>query len=102
MIIALLTVAYVHADPWVGFTKVTHLYPTSNSYIFLVEEKHPELSSCDLGRRFSIALDNPNYDALVSSLLLAFASGKEVYINVDGEGPNLPTCSPTINRFMVK
>jgi hypothetical protein len=91
-----------HADPWVGYTKVLNLYPTSTTYIFIVDAKHPELSSCDLGRRFSIALDNPNYDALVSTLLLAYASGKEVYINVNGADYNGAVCSPTINRLMVK
>jgi hypothetical protein len=98
-IAALLFSNPVLSDPWHGWTKITTLYPYSGGYIFMVESPLTEFSSCDNGRRFSIALGHQNYDAMVSSLLLAFASDYAIRVNLDARSG--PTCQPTINRFMV-
>lgn len=55
--------------PWHGYTQVTHLYPATGGYFFLVSDPLPDYSSCDNSRRFSIPLDHPNYEAMVSTLM---------------------------------
>lgn len=90
---------FAFADPWVGYSKISYLYPTSAGYAFLLQVSLPERSLCDEGRRFSIPLSHPNYNAMVSSLMMAFASGKSIKINlVTGEAP---TCSPSVDRFFI-
>jgi hypothetical protein len=89
----------VQAEPWHVYTKITHLYPTTTGYAFLVEAPLPERSLCDDGRRFSISLSHANYDAMVSSLLMAYAAEMSIRLNlVTGEAP---TCSPSVDRFFV-
>ncbi len=88
------------ADPWSGKTKIRWLYPSTGGYAFSTQDyQNTELSSCDSGTRFLISIDHPNYNAMVSSLIMAFASDKEVNINIDGEKGK--SCSPTINRMFV-
>lgn len=82
---------------WSGKTNITTLYPTSQTYVFNVTYSNP-LSTCDNGTRFSIPPTNPNYTALVSTLVSAFMAGKQININVDSQSAN---CQPTINRFIV-
>jgi non-ribosomal peptide synthetase component E (peptide arylation enzyme) len=82
---------------WSEKTKITYLYPTSENYVFNVSYSNP-LSTCDNGTRYSIALTNPNYNSLVSTLISAFMAGKEILINIDSQAAN---CQPTINRFIV-
>lgn len=83
---------------WSGKTVITDLYPTSGQYIFNVSYSNP-ISICDNGTRFSISMSNPNYNALVSSLIAAFMAGKEINFNVqDAQGSG---CSPEINRFII-
>jgi len=83
---------------WSGKTTITNLYPTSGSYIFNVTFSNV-LSTCDQGKRFSIHTTNPNYNALVSSLVAAFMAGKQINFNVnDSQGSS---CYPEINRFIV-
>lgn len=95
-----LSACYSFADPWHGYTKVTHLYPAKFGYIFLVDSPLTDYSSCDNGKRFMIDLNHPNYEAMVSTLLLAYAAGKDVHINL--EDRTSTTCSPAIDRFMVR
>lgn len=91
----------VNADPWHGYTKISHLYPTTSGYVFLMDSPNTEYSSCDNGKRFRIEKSHPNYESLVSSLLLAFSQQKLVRINIDGHKYSSPTCSPTINRMII-
>lgn len=96
--LAILPLICQSAEFWSGKTTITHLYPMSNMYVFNVTYSNP-LSTCDNGRRFSIDMANPNYNALVSSLVAAFMAGKEIDFNVDdaqGSG-----CAPSINRFFI-
>ena len=86
------------AEFWSGETTVTHLYPTSNMYVFNVTYAN-SLSTCDNGRRFRIDMANPNYNALVSSLLAAFMAGKKINFNVDDAQGS--SCEPSINRFFI-
>lgn len=88
------------ADPWHGYTKIIHLYPASDAFNFLVEDPLPEYSACDNGRRFSVPLDHPNYQALISSLMMAFASDRTIRMNLDSRSSAV--CSPTINRVFVR
>lgn len=88
------------ADPWISSVKVVQLYPSSEGYIFIINDGAlPELSTCSDGKRFSIALTHPNYDAMVSTLIFAFASAKTINLNLVSN--QAPTCSPTIGRFSV-
>lgn len=90
----------VFADPWSGKTKIKWLYPSQSGYHFgTTDYANKDLSTCDAGTRFHIPLDHPNYEAMVSSLIAAFAVEKDVNINIDGEGGEL--CSPSINRMFV-
>lgn len=86
------------ADPWHGPTKIERLYPTSDFFAFIVSTPLESQSACDNGRRFHIARDNPNYDALVSALMLAYTMGKEITININGN--DTAQCSASINRFI--
>ena len=88
------------ADPWLT-AKITHLYPSSDGYVFLMTNGNSEFGSCDGGKRFKVALNHPNYDALVSSLLLAYSTDSTIKINIDGEKYTSPTCAPTINRLIM-
>lgn len=100
MSLLLLTLPLVShsAEIWSGRTKIVHLYPTSYNYIFMVNFSNA-LSTCDSGKRYSIAQTNSNYNALVSTLTAAFMAGKEISFNVnDDQGNN---CAPIINRFIV-
>ncbi|WP_394203730.1 hypothetical protein [Marinagarivorans algicola] len=88
------------ADPWTGKTKIKWLYPAASGFHFGTQEyANSDLSSCDHGTRFHIPLDHPNYNALVSSMLAAFAADKQINININGEEGK--SCSPSINRFFV-
>lgn len=87
------------ADPWHGWTKINILYPGSGAYIFIVEKPLPSISLCDGGKRFSILTSHDNYDAMVSSLLMAYVANKEIWINLNNA---TPSCSPPINRFQIR
>ena len=88
------------ADPWSGWTKITHLYPHSGGLTFLSEYANTDISSCDHGKRFQIHKSHPNYEMLSSILIAAFMGNKEVFFNIDSNQSK--TCTPTINRFMVR
>ncbi|WP_265462775.1 hypothetical protein [Aeromonas salmonicida] len=90
------------AEQWIGYTKITALYPANDGMVFLVAEPHPEVSSCDGGQRLQIPLTHPNYNTMVSTLIMAFTTSKEVYLNVSTEKLKVPTCAAPVNRFMVK
>lgn len=86
------------AEFWSGLTTITTLYPTPSNYIINVSYTNA-LSTCNNGSRFSIDITNPNYNALVSTLIAAFMAGKKINFNVDdSQGAS---CSPYINRFIV-
>lgn len=91
---------YALADPWHGYTKIIYLYPASDAFHFLVVDGLPEYSACDNGKRFSVPLNHPNYQALISSLMMAFASDRHIRINLDSRSGAV--CSPTINRVFVR
>ena len=93
-----MSAGFSYADPWHGFTTIEKLYPSFDGYFFLVNDPLTSHSSCDGGRRFHIKLDHPNYDAMVSSLLLAYSTKTKINMNVDGSGS--PNCSASINRFI--
>lgn len=83
---------------WSGKTNIKTLYPSDTGYVFNVNYSN-SLSTCDGGSRFSISLTSPNYQALVSTLMAAFFSGKEISIHVyDNQGTS---CSPALDRFIV-
>lgn len=98
MITMLIFINFANADPWHGYTKITHLYPSNDGMIFMVEDPLPEFSACDDGKRFLISINHPNYDVMVSSLLLAYSVGKSIRINLNTISNT--TCSPSINRFI--
>ena len=82
---------------WSSPTKITMLYPASDGLLFITEYSHPQ-ATCDNGKRFMIAMTNPNYDVLASSLLAAFYSGKTIRMNFVETGPS---CAVVVNRFFV-
>lgn len=88
------------ADPWHGYTKVTHLYPSHDGYFFFVKDGLPSQSTCDNGRRFYVALDHPNYQALVSALMVAYTADVRVRFNINGRVE--PDCAASINRLMLE
>lgn len=87
-----------HAEIWSGETTITSLYPTSTGYIFTTAYANTNLSTCDNGRRWSISSSFSNYNAMVATLIAAFASGNRVTLNID-ELP--PSCEGHVNRFIV-
>lgn len=68
---------------WSGRTKITHLYPTPSSYIFKTSYSNTSLSSCDNGTRWYISKSYENYDAMVATLLMAFAAGYDIDMNIE-------------------
>jgi len=88
------------ADPWLT-ANVAQLYPSVDGYVFMTSNGNSEFSSCSGGKRFKVALDHPNYDALVGTLLLAFSTDSTIKINIDGEQYTSPVCAPTINRLLM-
>jgi len=93
---------FSYADPWSGWTKVSYIYPYSAGLNIITQYKNTELSSCDNGGRFFLPKTNANYQVLSSAIIAAFIAGKEINFNIDGEGITQPTCSPTLNRLMVR
>ncbi len=89
----------VFADPWSEQAKITMLYPYDEGLIFVTSYKNPEISTCNDGARFSINKSHPNYTILVSSMIAAFMSGKEIKFNITSG--QQPTCKPVINRFAI-
>ncbi len=61
--------------------------------------KNTGISTCNVGTRFSIDKSHPNYTILVSSMIAAFMSGKEINFNITSG--QQPTCAPVINRFLI-
>ena len=100
LVLCMTYVSVAYADPWSGYTNITGLYPYVGGLIFNTEYANQELSTCDNGHRFQIAIDHPNYQLMSSALLAAFISGKQVNFNI--ESGQQPTCQPKINRFMVR
>lgn len=90
----------VIADPWHEYTNIEQLYPSFDGYYFIVGTPLTSQSACDNGKRFHIKLDHPNYDALVSSLMFAHATGKKIRMNIDGN--STPQCSASVNRFTIE
>lgn len=99
LILGMLFTISAQADPWHGYTKITHIYPHYSGLNFMVDSPLPEISTCDGGRRFFISKSHPNYDTMVATLMIAFSSNKSVYLNL--ETRDSPTCAPSINRFML-
>lgn len=88
------------ADVWTGNTGIRWVYPNNGGVSLGTKDYANEaLSSCDQGRRFTILSTHPNYDAMVSALMMAFAAGKEISMNIDEDAGKV--CAPEINRFFV-
>ena len=87
------------SDIWSGFTKITHLYPTSGVFIFNTEYSNTTYSSCDNGKRFSINTNNVDYKVQVSVLTAAFMAGKEIHMHILDRPV---ACNAVIDRFIVR
>ncbi len=87
------------AEIWTGYHNVNFLYPSASGLIIISEYSNSERSSCDNGKRYLINKSHPNYDTLVSSMLMAFASDKKLTFVINDSQPR--TCSPDINRFII-
>jgi len=97
--LGLLFCGIVSADPWSGNATINTLYPTTDGLTFMTSYVNTELSLCDGGKRFKIAKTHPNYDVMVSTMISAFMSGKEISFNI--ESGQQPSCAPAINRFLL-
>lgn len=86
------------AETWSDITHVTQLYPYAGGLIFTTDYANESLSSCNEGKRFSISIDHPNYQVMVSAMMTAYVAGKSIQFNVDSQPK---TCMPTINRFQM-
>jgi hypothetical protein len=75
------------------------MYPAADGLYFISIYKNTSLSTCDGGGRWFIASSSPNYQVMVATLLTAFASGKQVNLNIT---VNNPQCAGVVNRFIVK
>jgi hypothetical protein len=84
---------------WSTWTKVTMLYPASNVLIFYTEYSN-SLSTCNSGTRFRLDITNEDYKTQVAVLTMAYATGKEVKVNINDEQE--PNCNPIVNRFLVR
>lgn len=86
------------AEIWSGQTLIEHAYPEASGFNFMTKYSNPSLSNCDNGGRCSIAGTEPNYQATVDTLLIAFAAG-EVNLSLT---VNPMRCAGVVNRFIVK
>lgn len=86
-------------EVWSGWTRITFLYPQSTGMNFNTAYANTSLSSCDSGTRWDISSAYPNYNTLVATLIAAFASGKEINMNIT---VNPPACAGVVNRFLVR
>jgi hypothetical protein len=89
---------FAQAEIWSTTTRITALYPSSTGYAFNTEYANTTYSTCDNGRRWEIPKSYATYDALVATLLLAFAQDRPIQLAID-EVP--PSCSGRVNRFYV-
>lgn len=60
---------------------------------------HP-LGTCGSGQRFIIKTDHPNYDVLVSTVLMGFASERPLRVYFDDSQP--AACDPVVDAVMVQ
>ncbi len=79
---------------------LTYVYPTETAFVITYETESNAISTCNGGKRFSIALSHPNYDALVSTVLAAHFADREVRIYV--EDTQSPACAPLIRDVLVR
>lgn len=95
-----LAAVQVHAaEVWSGDTRIEQMYPAADGMYFITTYKNTSLSTCDGGGRWYIAASSANYQVMVASLLTAFASGKQLNLNIT---VNTPQCAGVVNRFIVK
>ncbi|MEO8298798.1 MAG: hypothetical protein ABI574_13425 [Burkholderiales bacterium] len=86
-------------EMWSPSTKVAGLYPASDGFYFTTVYANTVVSTCDNGRRYMIALTNPNYKALIGSLMFAFGSDKTIYFHLPD---STPSCAPVVDRFQMQ
>lgn len=96
--LALCALQSAHAEIWSDTTKIVTLYPSATGYYFLTDYSNTTYSTCDGGRRWEIPKSYENYDALIASLLLAFAQDRPIRLVIDDVPPN---CAGRVNRFKV-
>lgn len=87
------------AEIWSGETVIRHVYPEAGGMNFMTTYSNLSLSNCDNGARWTIAATTPNYQAMVATLLVAFATEKAVNLNIT---VNPVQCAGIVNRFIVK
>ena len=91
----------VFAGPWLGFTKLTQVYPHPEGVSVNTEHSYPQYSNCDEGRRFNLPVDHPNYEVMADALVEGFIAGKDFNLNIKTSGSE-EVCQPEIDRFRVR
>ena len=87
------------ADTWTNPSKINRIYPTDVGLNIVLEDyANKNLSSCNNGQRYLVPIDHPNYEVYASAMMMAFVSGKKVYMFIKNQALD---CSLTIDRFMV-
>jgi hypothetical protein len=82
---------------WSPNVKITGVYPHGTGFTVYTEYVNAAFSTCG-GNRYSVSLSNPNYKALVATLLVAASSGKSIQMHFDSDAP---TCEPVFDRFIM-
>lgn len=94
---ALSSVSALAGDKWVEKDVLDEVYPDSNGLQVVFKSLSSDNSTCNGGRRFVVKRSHDNYDVMVSVLLTAFASGKNVKLNVT----DASSCAPEIFKVVV-
>ena len=76
-----------------------YVYPQPNAFYIKYDNASHPISTCNSGRRFAVALDHPNYDAIVSTILMAYQSGKKLRVYFSDTQP--PACGATVDAVLV-
>ena len=85
------------AEAWTTARHVTYLYPNGGGFIFMLDGSAIGPANCQ--NRFKVPLSAPGYDAIVSSIITAFAGGFTVDANYDDT--TLAGCDAIVNRVLV-
>lgn len=78
---------------------VLYIYPSTTGFSFQLDGERANPDGTCEADRMTIPISASNYDALVSSLTMAFATGKQVDANYDDA--TATQCEMVVNRVVV-
>ena len=85
------------AEAWTTARRITHLYPNAGGLIFMLDG--PSIGPPNCENRFKVPLSAAGYDAIVSTIITAFAGNFTVDANYDDT--TLAGCDAIVNRVLV-